>query len=535
MSKGATEKLPTQERAVNHLPLLFTTLMIVMLLASLSQMILSTALPTIVGELHGVKNMMWVITAYMLTSTISMPVYGRLGDQYGRKSMLLIAIGFFLVGSTLGGLAHDMNWLIIGRSIQGLGGGGLMILSQASVADFVSARERGKFVGIMGGVFAVSSVAGPLLGGWFTEGPGWRWAFWINIPLAVLAVIAIITLMPSLQSTATKKLRIDYLGIALISLTTTSIILIATWGGHQYAWASAQIIGLSIGTLVVGLLFVITENRALHPIIPLPLFKNRNFVLATLSGLATAIAMFGALGYLPTYFQMAEGVSATGAGLLMIPMMGSMLVTSVVVGAIVSKSGRYKMIPIIGSAVTALGLWLLSTITIHTTLTTISIYMAVLGLGLGMSMQILTLIVQNEFPHRIVGTATAANNYFRQVGSSLGAAVVGSMFVARLTSLLAERLPTGALKSQGSQSLTPALVNALPAAIKRIIISSYNEALVPIFVFMVPLGLLAGLLLLFLKETPLATEIKHEIPAEAMAEGQVLITEFEEDNAQSQH
>lgn len=527
MTKETTEKLPIQEKAVNHLPLLFTTLMIVMLLASLSQMILSTALPTIVGELHGVENMMWVITAYMLTSTISMPVYGKLGDQYGRKSMLLVAIGFFLVGSTLSGLANDMNWLIIARAIQGLGGGGLMILSQAAVADFVPARERGKFVGVMGGVFAVSSIAGPLLGGWFTEGPGWRWAFWLNIPLALLAITAIITLMPSLHSTATKKARIDYLGIALISLITTSIILIAIWAGHQYAWTSPQILGLAIGTLIIGVLFVITENRAEHPVIPMFLFKNHNFVLSTLAGLAIAIAMFGALGYLPTYFQMAEGVSATEAGLLMIPMMASMLITSVVVGAMVSKSGRYKLIPIIGSFIMALGLWTLSTITIHSSLATICIYMAILGLGLGMSMQILTLIVQNEFPHRIVGTATAANNYFRQVGASLGSAVVGSMFVARLTSLLVERLPAGALSSHGSQSLTPAFVNALPAAIKAIIISAYNQALVPIFVFMVPLGLLAGILLLFLKETPLATEIKHEIPAEALAEGQVLITEFE--------
>jgi len=535
MRKTATEKPESAERPVNHLPLLFVTLMIVMLLASLSQMILSTALPTIVGELHGVQNMMWVITAYMLASTITMPVYGKLGDQHGRKPMLLVAIGFFLVGSVLGGFAQDMNWLIFARTIQGLGGGGLIILSQAAVADFVPARERGKFAGVMGGVFAVSSVAGPLLGGWFTEGPGWRWAFWLNIPLAVLAVLAIITLMPSVQNTAAKTARVDRLGIAFMSLATTSIILIAIWGGHQYAWASPQIIGLAIGAAITSVLFVLTENRAQHPVIPLSLFKNRNFVLTTTAGLATAVAMFGAIGYLPTYFQMAEGVSAAEAGLLMIPMMGSMLVTSVIVGALVSKSGRYKLMPIIGSGIVALGLWLLSTITVETTLATICVYMAVLGLGLGASMQILTLIVQNEFPHRMVGTATAANNYFRQVGSSLGSAVVGSMFVARLTSLLVERLPSGALKSHGSQSLTPALVSSLPVSIKRIIISSYNEALVPIFIYMVPLGLLAAVLLLFVKETPLATEIEHEISTESLAEGQVLITKFEEDDVHMQH
>lgn len=535
MAKLTSEKLPTEERAVNHLPLLFATLMIVMLLASLSQMILSTALPAIVGELHGVENMMWVITVYMLTSTVSMPVYGKFGDQFGRKPMLLFAIAFFLVGSILGGLAQDMSWLIIARGIQGLGGGGLMILSQAMVADLVPARERGKFVGVIGGVFAVSSIAGPLLGGWFTEGPGWRWAFWINIPLVVLAVTAIITLMPSLQNLTTKNVRIDYLGIALISLITTSIILAATWAGHQYAWTSPQILGLTTGAVVVSCLFIITEKRVEHPVIPLFLFKNLNFVLSTWAGLATSIAMFGALSYLPTYFQMADGVSATGAGLLMIPMMTALLIASVGVGLWVSKSGRYKLFPIIGSFVMALGLWMLSTITIHSSLQTICFYMAVLGLGLGMSLQILTLIVQNEFPHRIVGTATAANNYFRQVGSSLGSAVVGSMFVARLTSLLLERLPAGALSSHGDQSLTPTIVAAMPSGTRGIIISSYNDALVPIFVYMVPLGLIAGVLLVFLKKTPLATEITKEIPAEALSEGQVLVTEFEEDNSQIQH
>lgn len=516
------------KRPVNHLILLFTTLMVVMLLASLSQMIFSTALPTIVGELHGVDQMMWVITAYMLASTLTMPIYGKAGDLFGRKPMMLVAITLFMAGSLVGALAPTMPWLIAARTIQGLGGGGLMILSQASVADFVSARERGKYAGFMGGVFAVSSVAGPLLGGWLTEGPGWRWVFWIVMPLALLAMLAIVTLMPSVHQAAAQRPTIDTAGIALMSLTTTAIILAATWGGHTYGWLSPQIIALVVGALVLAVLFVRAESRAEHPVIPLLLFKNRNFVLTTTAGLFTAIAMFGVVGYLPTYFQMAEGVSATEAGLLMVPLMGSLLFTSIVLGVVVSKTGRYKVIPIVGSLILAVGLWLLSTIGLDTPLAVICLFMAVMGVGLGSSMQILTLIVQNEFPHRLVGTATAANNYFRQVGSSLGSAVVGSLFVARLTTLIAERLPAPAGASGGSKSLTPALINSLPEPIRLIIVQSYNDALVPVFVFMVPLGLFAALLLAFVQETPLATEIKNEVTAESLAEGQVLMTEFDE-------
>lgn len=530
MTQPSTTAAQAAKRPVNHLILLFTTLMVVMLLASLSQMIFSTALPTIVGELHGVDQMMWVITAYMLASTITMPIYGKAGDLFGRKPMMLVAITLFMAGSLVGAVAPTMPWLIAARTIQGLGGGGLMILSQASVADFVPARERGRYAGFMGGVFAVSSVAGPLLGGWLTQGPGWRWVFWTVIPLALLAMLAIVTLMPSVHEAVAQRPRIDTAGIALMSLSTTAIILAATWGGHTYDWLSPQIIALMVGALVLAALFVWAESRAEHPVIPLSLFRNRNFVLTTAAGLATAIAMFGVVGYLPTYFQMAEGVSATEAGLLMVPLMGSLLFTSVVLGAVVSKTGRYKVIPIMGSLILAVGLWLLSTISLDTPLAVICLYMAVMGTGLGSSMQILTLIVQNEFPHRLVGTATAANNYFRQVGSSLGAAVVGSLFVARLTTLIAERLPASGGASGSSNSLTPVLINSLPAPIRLIIVQSYNDALVPIFVFMVPLGLLAALLLAFVKETPLATEIEHEVTAESLAEGQLLITEFDDDD-----
>jgi EmrB/QacA subfamily drug resistance transporter len=518
------------ENRVGHLGLLFATLMIVMFMASLSQMVFSTALPTIVGELNGVDHMMWVITGYMLASTVMMPVYGKAGDLFGRKPAMLVAIALFTAGSIVGGLAPSMTVLIVARVLQGLGGGGLMILSQASVADFVPARDRGRYMGMMGAVFAVSSVAGPLLGGWLTEGPGWRWVFWITLPMAALAVAAIIWLMPGQRPAITRRPRIDTLGIALMAGATTAIVLIATWGGRTYEWASPQIIGLALAALVLGTAFVSVEARAEHPVIPLGLFANRNFVLVTAVAMVTGIAMFGTMAYMPTYFQMAEGVSATEAGLLLTPLMGAMLVTSVVVGALVSRTGHYKVAPILGSVVLAAGLWLLSTITLTTSVAQIGAYLAIIGVGLGASMQILTLIVQNEFPHRVVGTATAANNYFRQVGSSLGTAIVGSLFVSRLGSLLLERLPQASGQDGATNSLTPDRIHTLPEPVQAIILAAYHDALVPIFAVLAPLGLVAAVLMLFVRETPLATDIAHEIPAESLAEGEILITEFDQDD-----
>lgn len=519
---------PTAERPLHHLRLLFATLMVVMLLASLSQMIFSTALATIVGDLHGIDQMTWVITGYMLASTITMPIYGKTGDLFGRKRLLIVATVIFLVGTVIGGLAPDMTWLVIARVVQGLGGGGLIILSQAAVADFVPARDRGKYLGLMGGVFAISSVAGPLLGGWLTEGPGWRWVFWVTVPLALLALLALVTLMPSVPRVSAERPRIDTAGIVVLSAATTAVVLVATWGGHEYGWLSPQIIGLSATAIALTVVLGVIERRAEHPVMPLSVFANRNFVLTTVAGLLTALAMFGVLGYLPTYFQMAEGVSAAEAGLLMVPLMGSLLLSSVIAGVIVSRTGRYKVLPVLGSLLVALGMWQLSTMSLQTSIVVTSAYLAVLGAGLGMSMQILTLIVQNEFPHRIVGTATAASNYFRQVGASLGSAIVGSLFVARLASLLAEQLPAGSMTAGGSASLTPAAIMALPEPIRLIVVDSYNHALVPIFVFIVPLGLLAALLLAFVTENPLATEIEREIGAESLAEGQLLLNEFED-------
>ncbi|HEY5880451.1 MAG TPA: MDR family MFS transporter [Nakamurella sp.] len=516
---------PVADRKVNrgnNIGFLFAGLMVTMLLASLNQTVLSTALPTIVGELHGVDHMTWVITGYILASTIMMPVYGRISDLFGRKPLIITAIVLFLAGSVVGGLAGSIGVLIVARVLQGLGGGGLMILSQAAIADVVPARDRGKYMGLMGAVFAVASVAGPLLGGWFTEGPGWRWAFWINIPLGLLAILAVTVFLHLPAREKTERPRVDYLGMTLLAAATTALVLVATWGGKDYAWTSPQILGLIGGTVLLAGLFVFVETRAAHPVIPLALFKDRSFTLTTVAALMVGIAMFGAIGYMPTYLQMVTGVNATEAGLLMMPMMGGLLLASVISGQLVSRTGRYKSFPLIGSAVMALGLWLLSTLAVDSPLPVICTYLAVLGIGIGLGMQILTLIVQNSFPNRIVGTATAANNYFRQVGATLGSAVVGSVFASRLTSLVTEKLAATGGSSGGLSSFTPASVNALPDAFRLPIIESYNEALMPIFVFMVPLALVAVVTIAFLKEKPLATSVELEITAESLAEGQLL-------------
>lgn len=507
-----TEAISKADR--RHILLVFAGLMVAMLLASLDQMIFSTALPTIVGDLNGVDHMLWVTTAYILASTIMLPVYGKLGDQIGRKGLFIFAIGVFIAGSLIGGLAGDMTWLIIGRTVQGLGGGGLMILAQAIIADVVPARQRGKYMGIMGAVFALSTVAGPLLGGWFTEGIGWRWAFWMNIPLGVLAIASALFFL-RLPKPVKRKIEVDYAGMALIGIASTCLVLATSWAGSTYEWTSPVIIGLIIASLVAGFSFFAVERRAAEPIMPTQLFGKRNFNLTTAAGLITGIAMFGAMAYMPTYLQMVTGANATQSGLLMVPMMIGMLATSIGSGQLVSRTGRYKWLPITGTAIVAFSLYLLSTMSPDTPIPVLCGYLTVMGIGLGMGMQLLVLIVQDTFPAAMVGTATAANNYFRQIGAALGSAIVGSLFVSRLTDALASPLP--ASDGAGStNSFTPALVQALPPEVQGIIVNAYNDALTPIFLFLVPVVVIAVLLLCFVHEKPLSTTIEREILPESL-------------------
>jgi len=493
--------------------LVFVGLMVTELLASLDQTVFTTALPTIVGQLHGVDQQQWVLTAYLLTSTITLPIYGKIGDLIGRKGPFLAAIGIFVVGSIVSGFAADMTWLVIGRAVQGAGGGGLMILSDTIVADVVPARRRGRYMGIIGAVMLLASIAGPLVGGWFTDGPGWRWGLWINIPLGLLALLSAAVFM-RLPKAGARKLRMDWAGMGLLTVALTCLVLVTTSGGTTYAWGSFHIVSLIIVTVVAGVLFVLVERRAAEPVMPLPLFKDRNFNLTTIGGLVIAVAMFSVDGYLPTYLQMATGVTAIQSGLLMLPMLIALIAASVVAGELVTRTGRYKWLPIAGAVIVAVSLFLLSTMTPATPVWVICIYIGVMGVGLGASLQILVLVVQNAFPVSMVGVATATNTYFRQVGASVGAAVVGSLFTARLTGLLTGQSPAGI--SGDADALTPRLVRSLPAPVRDIVIGIYSHALAPLFLYLIPVVVITVVLLFFVIEKPLATTTEGEVVAQPL-------------------
>lgn len=477
-----------------------------MSLGALNQTILATALPTVVGDLNGVDRMTWVISSYILASTIMMPIYGKISDLVGRRPMLLIAIAVFLVGAVVCATAGSITWLVVGRAVQGIGGGGLLVLSQAAIADVVPARDRGRYMGAINSVYAVASIAGPLLGGWLTEGPGWRWAFWLSIPLGMVAATACILFLNVPHESVIERPQLDFAGMSLIGAWTTVIVLIGTWGGSTYAWTSVQILGLSIAALILALVVALIELKASEPILPSALFRDRNFNLVTTAGLLIGIVMFGTVGYMPTYLQMGQGISATNAGLLMISMMGGLLTTSVISGQIVARTGRYKIFPVIGTLVMGTGLALISTVTGDLPLAVVCTYLAVFGTGIGMTTQILTLIVQNSFPTRVVGTATAGTNYFRQVGATLGSAVVGSLFAARLTTHIQE----DAAEAGGVNSLTPDTVTQLPDELRDNVITSYSNALLPIFLWMVPLVAIAMVLLCFVFEKPLSTGVEDD-------------------------
>lgn len=510
MPMAHTQRTDEQKQRRNIL-LVFAGLVMTMLLASLDQTIFSTALPTIVGELNGVDAMLWVITIYILASTITLPIYGKMGDLVGRKGLFMGAISLFIIGSVVGGFAQDMTWLIAGRGIQGLGGGGLMVLSQAIIADVVPARERGKYMGIMGGVFALSSVAGPLLGGWFTEEVTWRWCLWMNIPLGIAALAAAFFFLHLPEKAKGERGRVDVAGMLLLAVASTALVLTTTWGGTTYAWGSGIIMLLICLTVTAGALFVWVESRAEAPLMSMKLFKEPNFIKTTVAGLVIGVAMFGTLAYLPTFLQMVTGANATQAGLLMIPMMGGLLLTSIGSGAFVSKTGRYKWFPVVGTLIVSGALALLSTMNAELQVWIICSYLALMGIGLGLGMQILVLIVQNTFPNSQVGMATAANNYFRQIGASIGTAVVGSLFVTNLGNLLSERMSAaGAAQGGDANSFTPDLVRALPDDVRSIIVGAYSDALTPVFLYMVPLVFAAAIVLVFLREKPLATTIERD-------------------------
>jgi EmrB/QacA subfamily drug resistance transporter len=478
-------------------------LMLGMFLASLDQTIVATALPTIAGDLHGLNHLSWVVTAYLLTSTISTPLWGKLGDLYGRKKLFQAAIVIFLVGSALAGLSQSMAELIACRALQGVGAGGLMVGAQAITGDVISPRQRGRYIGYFGAVFGLTSVAGPLLGGVFTQDVSWRWVFYINIPIGIVALFAIASVL-HIPVKRTEH-AIDYLGTALLSAAVTGLILLTTWGGSTYPWASAPIVSLAVASVVLIVVFCLVELRAAEPVIPMTLFRNRVFSVTSAIGFVVGFLMFGAIIYIPLYLQTVHGATPTISGLELLPMVGGMLITFITSGRLVTRWGRYKVFPIVGTAIMAMGLYLLSLMTPGTTFAEASVAMFVVGFGVGSVMQVLVVAVQNAVSYEYLGTATSAATFFRSIGGSFGVALFGAIFSNRLFAELPKYLPASALAHLHGHdiSLNPAQLDALPPPIHHGYVLAFSHSLVLVFLIGVPFAVGAFLLSWLLKEVPL--------------------------------
>jgi EmrB/QacA subfamily drug resistance transporter len=492
-------------------------LLLGMLLAALDQTIVATALPTIAGDLHGLSHLSWVVTAYLLASTVSTPLWGKLGDLYGRKAFFQAAIVIFLIGSVLAGLAHTMLELIAFRAVQGIGGGGLLTGAQTIVADVVPARERGRYQGLFGSVFGVTSVIGPLIGGFFVDNLSWRWVFYVNLPIGAVALAVVTAVLPG-------KLRrvqhsIDYLGTVLLAGAVSSLVLLTSLGGTTYRWSSAPIFVLGAAAVVLGAGFVWAESRAAEPVVPLHLFRNRVFSAAGAIGFVVGFAMFGAIAYLPQYMQIVKGSSPTISGLRLLPLMVGLLATSISTGRLVSRWGRYRVFPIVGTAVMTLGLYLLSHLGVATSDWLSSLYMLVLGAGIGASLQVLVVAVQNAVSYADLGAATGGATFFRSIGGSFGTAIFGAVFANVLPGNLAASLhglslPRGVTAASGA---SPAVLARLPAAVHAGYISGYATSLQTVFLVAVPFGALAFLLSWTLKDIPLRTTTGTPDPADTLA------------------
>jgi EmrB/QacA subfamily drug resistance transporter len=492
-----------------------SALMLGMLLAALDQTILATALPTIVGELGGIEYLSWVITAYMLTATASVPLYGKIGDTLGRKGPFLFSICVFLLGSVLSGLAQDMTQLIICRGIQGLGAGGLQALAQAIVADLVPPRERGRYIGYFILVFAGSSVAGPLLGGLLVDHLSWRWVFYINLPLGAVALFVSgrVLKLPSRHL----RQRIDFVGAGLIMAAASCVLLATSWGGNQYAWASATIIALFTAGAVLTLAFALNELRVADPILPLRLFRNQVFSVATVIGLVGGMAMFGTIAFLPLYMQVVQGVSPTQSGIRMLPLIFGLLTTAIISGRMISRTGKYRHFPILGTGILVGALFLLSRLDEGSTWMRIWLTIALTGIGMGLIMQTITLAAQNAVEHRYVGTATAAVSFFRSMGGALGVALFGAILSNRLGVYLARYVPVGAETGieGGELRVSPDRLAALPEAVYAGVVLSFASALSDVFAWSVPLMVVGFVAAWFLKEIPLRERTGPQAPAAA--------------------
>jgi EmrB/QacA subfamily drug resistance transporter len=505
---GLARNQPPQSIDQRRVLVIIGALLLGMLLAALDQTIVSTALPTIAGDLHGLSHLSWVITAYLLASTVSTPLWGKLGDMYGRKMFFQAAIVIFLVGSALSGLAHSMVELIASRALQGLGGGGLIVGAQTIVGDVVPPRQRGRYQGIFGATFGVASVLGPLIGGFFVDNLSWRWVFYINLPIGIVALAVTAAVLPGRLS----KVRhvIDYAGTALIGASAVCLVLLTSLGGNTFAWNSFPIYLLGVLAVVCAAGFVLAERRAAEPVMPPRLFANGVFTSASVVGFAVGFSMFGALAYLPQYTQVVRGVSPTQSGLRLLPLLVGLLLTSTGTGFLVSKWGRYKIFPVIGTALMTLGLYLLSRLGIHTNFWIVSLYLFILGVGIGASLQVLIIAVQNAVDYADLGAATSGATFFRSIGGSFGTSVFGAIFSGVLAGDIAAALhgvplPSGISASEGA---SPAVLRHLPAAIRDGYVAGYAQALHTVFLYATPLAALGFVLSLFLKEVPLRDTVR---------------------------
>ncbi len=482
---------------------IMTALMLVMLLAALDQTIVSTALPRIATELHGLNKLSWVATAYLLTSAITTPIYGKISDLFGRKKIFQSAILIFLVGSILCGISQTMNQLVVARAIQGIGAGGLMSLVLAIVGDVIPPRQRGRYMGYFGAVFGVASVAGPLLGGFLTDSLSWRWVFFVNIPLGIIALSAVASRLH--LPVHKQKHKIDYTGAALLAAGSVCLLLATVWGGTTYAWASSQIIGLLAAGGLLAIAFVFWERRAEEPIIPMQLFRNDIFTVSVILSLLSGIAMFASILYIPLYQQIVRGYSPTKSGLLMLPLVFGLLMASIISGRLTSKLGKYKIFPIVGTLMLAFGLWLFSHLTLTTSEWVLGAWMFVIGASLGSFMQIMTLAIQNSIDRKQLGTATSSATFFRSLGSSFGGAIFGTILTSRLTLHLAQAFPQGfgATKINASVIQSGVNLHSLPPAAAHNVLEAFVVSFHDMFLFAIPFALLAFVVALFLRETPL--------------------------------
>ncbi|MFF0761493.1 DHA2 family efflux MFS transporter permease subunit [Streptomyces sp. NPDC003737] len=504
-------------------------LLLGMLLAALDQTIVSTALPTIVSDLGGLEHLSWVVTAYLLASTAATPLWGKLGDQYGRKKLFQAAIVIFLIGSALCGMSQNMLELIAFRAVQGLGGGGLIVLSMAIVGDIVPPRERGRYQGLFGAVFGATSVLGPLLGGLFTQHLSWRWVFYVNLPVGIVALAVIATVLRIPRKA--ERHVIDYLGTVLVAAVATCLVLVASLGGTTWGWGSAQTVGLAVLGVVLLAAFVLVERRAAEPVLPLKLFRVRTFTLSAVISFIVGFAMFGGMTYLPTFLQIVHGITPTLSGVHMLPMVAGMLLSSTGSGQIVSRTGRWKVFPLAGTGITTIGLLLLHQLDERSSTTEMSVYFFVFGLGLGLVMQVLVLIVQNAVPYKDLGVATSGATFFRSIGASFGVAIFGTIFASRLGSSLREALAGRPLPSGVSaDALTadPRGIAGLPPAVRPAVLHAFAGSITDVFLYAAPVALLGFVLGWFLREDRLRGSVTAPDGTETLASNPVERSSYDE-------